>query len=980
MSIVSNSINYATPNYSGIIEENFADSAKYFSLHDNILDGSYTLLGATTPLWSSILSDNTGILTPTVEITIEDTMTIHCLSIIGDVTAAVYPVTFDYFIYKAGTQLFGGTIYDNATTNFLYKLPTVYEADKIVIRVLKINKPYYTLRLTSLFNPHIVYRKGSVVTKLLNATKLSLLIPKHSSSAISVGLNANISSVIATLDVSNSVSIKLANPTKNDLTVVSKRVDNMTLQANTQNALTNTFKRVSSTGIKVNNAVSKFSNIFDRADSTSIKLNSSITRPTMYSKRQNSITNKLNSSISRLKVSAKKVDYITIQPTTVNKLYNDFYRSADMTISINNSVSKVTNKHKATDNATLRLNAARAKITNRFKRNNSIIVRLDGSSLPTNIHTVMKEATRTIYGKVLVTYMSPLVDEKLAITSNGIAYNSNVNQLYNASLDSSFIVTRLNNFKLDSSSYLMGDNTEVGWWSSFLSKTDGTFTTDPTLHMAFIPRLVMSLSIVSSAVHDIILVDYTVQVTSNGVVLTYEVTANTNFDNLIASVIPEVSAIDVIVHKINKANTPANIVEITTASTVTYEHENLISIDLLEELSYNDEVESLGGISANDVHINIDNTDKQFYFNNSESLIAKQLKKNRRIIPYLGAEVVPGQIEWHKLGTYWSYSWDVPVGNLYARVVAFDTLGLLKTFDFYKHQVYINYSLGTLIEFVLMDAKLTYTLLEWIIDSSLYSVIIPYAWFERNNHMAALEKIAQCYRLNIYCDRDGKIVAVPRYAIGSSYDEWSDSTNIINKSYPTLYTDVSNTINVYVTSIQVTNGPVLNFTSIIPIDGEYELTLASSYPIISNVSVTIGKDAGVSYSYEKYSWGVVFKFTGLGNVNSIMVSADYVLAKKDSIATSSNKELVQMDGVKVLTIDSPFIQTFDHALSLADSILQDAAVDIYDADVEYRGDISLTVNDPIILNNGIAPTKNYFIKRHELLWDGSLNGRAKINT
>lgn len=645
-------------------------------------------------------------------------------------------------------------------------------------------------------------------------------------------------------------------------------------------------------------------------------------------------------------------------------------------------ISNIVASAQRTDQLRYAGNSARTQVTNTFTRTNPLRIQIEGATLPTNIHTLMKDYTRQVYGKVYVTYMNPLIDEKLSIVASNYAPNTRTDQLSDSKIDVANKLFLLSENNLSGDYTVIGENTETGWWSNVLSNADGTFATDPSISVAFSPRLLVSLNVISSILHDIILVDYTVNVTANGVVHPYNITGNTLYDNAISTgALGEVSKIEVIVHKINKAYRSANIMEIPITSTVLYNQEDLISVDLLEELSYKDEVESLGGVSANEVTVTINNADKQFYFNNDASIISRQLKKNRKIVPYLGAEIVPGEIEWYQLGTYWSHAWDVPVGSLYARVTAFDTIGLLNTFEFFNHAVYKDYSVGQLIDVVLTDAKNTYTLLEWEIQSDLYNLIIPYAWFAKGTHMAALERIAQCYRINIYCGRDGKILANKRYSnIDNYYDTWADDTNIKSKNYPTLYTNAPNTINVAITSVQELTGNVASNTLAFSVANFPEFSVSANKPIVGNVVVTVDADATVSYTYTVYSWGVTFSFSGTGTVRTISVDATYLEYAATSIITSRDIESIQLDGVNAMDISNELIQSADQAKALADEILQDASVDLYDTDVEYRGDISISINDPIKMHNGIAPTDMYFIKRHELLWNGSLAGKAKLNT
>lgn len=672
---------------------------------------------------------------------------------------------------------------------------------------------------------------------------------------------------------------------------------------------------------------------------------------------------------------------------------NSFAAALDL-----NHTDTIKNSFKRSMNAAIN-QAMSSAINNRFSNSDSLKANIVGSTHPinimtpsddivvdtpmedilTNIHSVMKDPNRQVFGKLSITYSSPLIDDNVTVTPSGFSNVSNLSQLSDTVIDDTEKRFFLFDNVLDGTYMTIGNNSEMGWWSDTLSNADGTFTVPPSVTLTAAARLITELRVISSKVNNIILVDFSVEVISNGTMQTFNIVGNTNYYVVITDVpLAEVTSIKVIVSKINRSGVPANITEIPIASVMWYD-EQVISIDMLEELSYDDEVEALGGVSANELTAVLDNTDKQFFFN-SGSLVAKQLKKNRKVVAYLGAEVVPGEVEWHCLGTYWSYSWEVPANQLYARVVAFDTIGLLNTLEFKNHRVFIDQSVGQLIDAILDDAKLQYPQLNWLVDASLYNIVIPYAWFDKDSYMQALKRVAACERINIYANRDGTIMACSRYRDRALLDTWSDATNIIDKMYPTLYTNVPNTINVAVNEISIAPMDTVVSTESFNIAIISSKILTASAPLVQAPTLTIDADTTVNYTYSWYSWGIVFNFTGSGVVRSITATANCITTKQTSVVTRANQQLVSLDGTIPLNIESAFIQTYQHAVTLADTILADADLDIYDADIEYTGDISLSVNDAITLQDSIAPTSRYFIKRHELSWDGALTGKAKVNT
>lgn len=602
----------------------------------------------------------------------------------------------------------------------------------------------------------------------------------------------------------------------------------------------------------------------------------------------------------------------------------------------------------------------------------------------TNVHTRMKDPSRRIFGKVYITYTDPMLESDTVFDYSTMAYNSHVEQLTDNVHESEHTYFTLYDNDLTGRYKLSDSRSQVGWTSSQLSKADGTFDGDVWVSISFEPRPVKSFTIAFDDKHGNLVKDFAVLlVTTENAVYNYEYRDNTDATIEVNTEGYEIKTATILVARVAKPFYPATILSLPLSSTILYtgyeDQSELINIDLLEELTYEDEIEALGGVSANEVTVALDNSNKDFYFN-SRSLVSKQLKRNRKIAPWLGVEIDKGLIEWYALGTFWSYKWDVPTNGLSAKVVGFDTIGLLDTTSFMNHKMLINKSVAELIAYVLDDAKSQLNFIEYVIDPALSDIVIPYAWFEKGSHTKALRKISMCYPMHIYCDRQGRICAAPqKLRLDYYYDIWSNSTNVIDKNYSSLYTVLPNIINVSVVSPTI--------------ESRYELakdetvftvpltrTIMFDKPCIDEVNFVVDCDSTVTYTYEAYSWGAIINFAGAGQVRSVTCVGDALDTSSTNVVTETDYESVRLNGGVTRDVSSPFIQTKELANTIIGRITSLSEYDKYDASVDYRGDISLTINDPILLRDGIAPSDKYNIKRHQLFWDGGLSGSAELNT
>lgn len=608
----------------------------------------------------------------------------------------------------------------------------------------------------------------------------------------------------------------------------------------------------------------------------------------------------------------------------------------------------------------------------------------------TNVHTTMKQPFRRVYGKVYITYTDPMLNDVIKdISASDIAYNSNMQQLVNGSSAPTELYFTLYNNDLSGKYKLSSSTSSVGWTSKQISDENGLFAASPHVLISFeATRPVSNLLINFNDAQECLAIDFDVTFirSSGNIVRSFTNNDAYSVSVLVNEAISEVSAVQITIHRVSKPYYPAIILEAPVGSTFIYvgyqDTSSLINMNILEELTYDDDVEALGGVSANEVTVTLDNSHRGFNVDNPRSPVSSQLRRNRKIVPYLGTEVVPGEIEWHRLGTYWSYRWDVPYDSLSATVVGFDTIGLLSTSSFESHTVQVNKSLGYLIDYVLSDAKELLEFIDWYVDESLYNVIIPYAWFEPSSHAAALRRISKAYPMHIYCDRDGRICALPqKLKLDYYYDTWSDSTNVISKKYTSLHTVLPNVINVAVVSpAPKYNADLAVDTLTFNVQTIAERTLRFNAPYLSDISINIDKDATVDYTYEVYSWGIKFTFTGTGNVRSIACYGTALDLSNTTSVVWKDRASAVSNGVIARDISAEFIQTVDLASFIINRITSLSTLDKYDAEVTYRGDISLTINDPILLLDGIAPDTRYNIKRHQLTWDGSLTGVANLNT
>lgn len=657
------------------------------------------------------------------------------------------------------------------------------------------------------------------------------------------------------------------------------------------------------------------------------------------------------------------------------------------TLSIDENINKDTNSSQfSSDNLLLDKNVEQDLITASFNVTDSLNIKLEELPELTNVHSRMNEQYRETHAKVEITYTDPFIDNTIDITSTGAAYNTNERQLADNVSLSAYKWFSLSNNTLDGNSRLIDSSQRLystGWWSKVLSDENGNFEVPLVISVTFNPRSLTSLKVVGDDKLETYPVDFVINCYDSEMTLLYTHTVTNNSEVYWQTKIPtllHVAKLELIIYKINRPYDSAKITEFYTAVVETYYSDRIVDISLLEELDYSSVSIALGSISSNEIDIALDNSDGKFNFGNKNSPLYGLMKRNRRVKVWLGTEIIPNEIEWYPLGTFWTIGWDMPDFSLEARITARDRLELLRYTDFTTSLLYENYSLYQLFEIVLNDAGLTTN--DYIIDASLQNIIIPYAWFDRMSHRSALERLAQCAYINVYCDREGRIRVEPIDTSQLVYFVLDDNVNIYSKSYPISQTEITNYVEVAANTVTIQPlQEVLNIEEELQIDPHSSLSLSLSFTTIPVKNVQqpiIVSDKEVEVEMQAYAWGVELTLTNPNDesctITSIIIQGQPLELSSKSFAVAKDDDLIRDNGKLKVSISHDFIQKYSYAQELATTLLNAYKQSLYDVSIEARGNIGLYLGTKIQVNDSKMNTQYEYITRRQIIkWNGALS-------
>lgn len=899
---------------------------KWFSLQDNKLDGTYYPVDSSSVLqvgwWGATCSIAGGVLSPNPILTITESRPIHTLQVIGDNLLGEYPVDFVIKLYSGASVLYTETVTGNASVTWKKNLTQVYDVTKIDITVSKINKVGRTVKLISSFSPFEIARTDVLLPKILDVSQVSASI--------------------------NSVD-----------TLTPKIVDVTTSITNNVFSTDILTPKILDTSFFIQYEIWRSDILTPKVLDTSFFTQYEIWRSDNLLPKIVDISTPIQNTFSSSDILTPKI--VEAKAIQVNLISNDLIIISE-TLEVDDLVADIYS-------------------------GDTILVSLTDTMEMNNVYVAMDADTRQIYGKLEVTYTDPFSDESIVVIANETGKDTYPEQVADNITEPKYKWFSLQDNTLDGSYHPLPADKKysVGWWSNSLSDATGSFSIYPTVTVLFDARSLLTLKVVGDSLLNVYPVDFTVTAYNalDAVLHTENIVGNTEVNwNKIITPILGVTKLELKISKINKPYSSAKIMEFYTAVVETYMEETIESFNVLEEIGYTSGNLPIGNMSANEIDIALDNSDNRFDITNNQSTLYGLLKKNRRIKAFLGVEIIPGEIEWHPFGVFWTTSWNVPKNAMVAYATARDRLELLRFTDFTISRLYTNWTLYDLFELILIDAELTEE--DYVIDTALHDIVLPYAWFDRVSHREALQELTKCTLVQIFCDKNGKIIIT--YNIQPTSDVmyvFDEDKNIFETKQPLAWADVVNYVEVISKTYSESDVSSLCkdatlFT--VPASTSIDMVYTfSTTPVISISSNNLVADAGISVTHiENYAWGAIVTFTNGTlvdkNVTSIEIFGTTLKEIGKNVQLAKDDIAIRDDGKIKVTIEHKFIQDSNYALLLATDILNTYKNSRYDVVLDNRGCIALRLGDNTRLKDTNENTADsYMVSRQNVQWNGVLS-------
>jgi len=334
--------------------------------------------------------------------------------------------------------------------------------------------------------------------------------------------------------------------------------------------------------------------------------------------------------------------------------------------------------------------------------------------------------------------------------------------------------------------------------------------------------------------------------------------------------------------------------------------------------------------------------------------------------------------EYVPLGTFWSLDWDSPDDSLEVTVTARDRLELLRKGTYQTSQVQQNKSLYQLAEAVLQDAGLTSS--EYIIDTALQSIIVPYAWFNPTSHREALRIIAEAALAAVYADRDGKIRMESFASTGTTTDLEITEDDYFTLRAPSKQGEVANEIIVNTQPLRpaTTAEEVYRSNEPITIPASSTKTVTVFYnqpPVIEAVANLDSPPSGVNItSATYYGWGASVTMQNTNSTDqqvTLVIQGKPLTVQNKERAIARDETSITENGVLRFEFpENPLVQTLSQAQAIANALLASVKNPRRDIELDWRGNPALLLGDQVTIKG-----KDYHVIRQEIEWDGALSAR-----
>lgn len=579
---------------------------------------------------------------------------------------------------------------------------------------------------------------------------------------------------------------------------------------------------------------------------------------------------------------------------------------------------------------------------------------------------------RKIYGKVEIIYFDNDMASIDDVVVSSEALISHPSEVHGASIQPSIKACVLGDATLDETYQMMDDESIIGWWGGVFSDVDGCFINPETLELFFMERPIKTWLVIGDAKLNEYPVDFSVTYKRGTEIIKIDNYFDNNEVNLkLNPQLADITSIKLEITKWSKQNACVKIMKFFDILAEVYYEKDLKSFEVSEEVASQ---EGEYNINSDTMNVIIYNRDEKF----SEGYLKKLLILDRKVKPFIGIEA-NGEIVYSSLGTFYSDEWSLDTDGLWLKCIAVDKLLRLQNKIYIGYPLTIDASMYDLAKDILLKANFSED--EFVISEELKSIIIPFAFLERQSVWDALQEVAVASLSNVFIDRDDRInIKLDKGLINNSNQE-VNSSNMFSYLSNISLTKFANKILVEYAEVELTD----YFTN--AIETEVQVLANSSMEVLLNYNLAIYDafleiiDNRVLASDTVY--GINACKTTLTNTTSeditllVKVSGYIIDITYNKITTEEIESIKEYGDFEYSHPTSDLVQSSEYAQSIGAHLLNRMKQGEGSLSCIWRGDPALRLKDEFSLKAKKGALTKLVCEYNKFTYDGSLKQETR---
>lgn len=580
---------------------------------------------------------------------------------------------------------------------------------------------------------------------------------------------------------------------------------------------------------------------------------------------------------------------------------------------------------------------------------------------------------RKVYGKVEIIYSDTEISSDINAKVSGNSEISHPREVFAGNTTPTVKACTMDgNSDMGGTFQMMDDTCIVGWWSGGLCGADGVFTAKPYIELSFVLRPIISWIIRGDDKLNQYPVDFLLEYKNSGkVVHTDMVEGNNSVEIKLEPKISDITSIRMTISKWSTPNACAKILQFYDKLYEEYHGDALQMFEVNEEMCSSD---GNYNINSDTMTVTLHNTDRKF----DKGYLRSLMILGRKVYPSIGIEK-DGEVEYTRLGTFYSEEWQIEQDSQWVKCTAVDRLMKLQSQEYIGYPLTEGATMYEIAEDILQKSGMLPT--EYTISGDLKDISIGMAYLPKTTAWDALQEIANAALCKVYVDREDRVHVrseeegtPPKATVIDAGNTFSYKSNITLTEFANVvkvdYSDVSiadDIIEVVETEVLLEGNEERTVTFDYSSDVAYAIALSNN----ANVRVTI-QDGGVNCCR-----ATLTNKSGTPQTATITVEGNAIELTSHTAIVRDEQSIKSYGAVEYSHTASELVQSEAQAQRIGNVLLQRLKAGEGVITTEWRGDPAMEIGDSYDCVDRFGDKKELVCEYNKFSYDGGLKQETR---